>query len=75
MNKLGEYVDFPVECYACKSKNISFYYNKTCSLVRKKTTKPTCSQVSCPVGYACKDGKCVDFPSSKLIDCTSPRPT
>jgi hypothetical protein len=31
VTKYGEYVDFPVECYACRSKNAAFYYNKTCT--------------------------------------------
>jgi len=75
VDKDGNYIDFPVECYACKQKDIVFYFNATCSKVQKPVECSSCAAVLCPVGSICKDGKCLESPTSKTIKCLLPRPT
>lgn len=51
----GNYIDFPIECYACKQKDIVFYYNTTCDKVKRLS----CDTVKCGSGTTCIAGVCV----------------
>lgn len=61
----GTFVDFPVECYACKQRNIAYYYNQTCSSLSKQlnciTDYDLCAQIQCREGYTCIEGSCVEY--------------
>ncbi len=77
VTKKGDYVDFPVECYACKSKNIVSYYNTTCDQI----SEAKCAAVQCKKGDKCVDGICypakwpVCLKNVKKSECGKKRPT
>ena len=74
----GKYIDFPIECYACKQKDIVFYYNTTCDKIKRLS----CASVKCSSNSKCIAGVCVPntiWPicnkNAKKINCQKVRPT